>query len=111
LQKVPRERLEEVARAVRKALPQCDAGVFYRRRLRAGFRFALVRGRFRAAFFFAFGRDAFFFFLAAGRGFGISRGSSRIGAGGVAGAGGYSGSIMPGPVQLLSEKSVGSSIA
>src|SRR5256885_10038789 len=39
-------------------------------------------------------------------------GSSIIGAGCGEGAegGGYSGSIMPGPVQLLSEKSLGSSI-
>jgi hypothetical protein len=73
---------------------------------------ALALGRFFAAFFFALGRDAFFFFVAARRGFGISLRSSRIGmgVGGVAGAGGYIGSIMPGPVQLLSEKSVGSSI-
>ena len=49
---------------------------------------------------------------AAGRGLGAPIGSGRIGAGagGVDGAGGYIGSIMPGPVQLLSGKSVGSSI-
>jgi len=73
-------------------------------------RFALAFGRFLAAlFFFALGRDAFLFFFAGGRGLGAAIGSP-IGIGGVDGAGGYIGSIMPGPVQLLSEKSVGSSI-
>jgi len=106
-----------MARAVRKALPRCDVAARYRRRFLAAFlRFALpprrrarALGRFFAVFFFAFGRAAFLFF---GRGLGALIGSSLIGEGigGVAGAGGYNGSIMPGPVQLLSEKSVGSSI-
>ncbi|PYP59120.1 MAG: hypothetical protein DMD44_05930 [Gemmatimonadetes bacterium] len=71
---------------------------------------ALARGRFFAARFFALGLAAFR--LAAGFRRGEPIGSSIIGAGvgGVGGAGGYSGSIIPGPVQLLSEKSVGSSI-
>jgi hypothetical protein len=84
-----------------------------RRRFFAGFlRFALALGRLLPAFFFALGRAAFFRFFAAGRGLGAPIGSGRIGAGagGVDGAGGYIGSIMPGPVQLLSGKSVGSSI-
>jgi len=74
-------------------------------------RFARALGRFFAAFLFAFGRAAFLFFFA-GRSRGAPIGSCFIGAGagGVEGAGGYIGSIMPGPVQLLSEKSVGSSI-
>jgi hypothetical protein len=73
-------------------------------------RFALARGRFFAARFFALGLAAFR--LAAGLRRGDAIGSSIIGAGvgGVGAAGGYSGSIIPGPVQLLSEKSVGSSI-
>jgi len=68
-------------------------------------------GRFLPAFFFAFGRDGFFRFLA-GFGRGADIGSSRIGAGAgdVGGAGGYIGSIIPEPVQLLSEKSVDASI-
>src|SRR5690348_14581845 len=84
---VPRERLEQMARAIRTALPRCDVEVCYRRR------------------FFA----AFFFLLA---GFGAPIGSPIIGAGagGVGGAGGYIGSIIPEPGQLLSEKSVGWSI-
>jgi len=67
-------------------------------------------GRFFPPFFFAFALDAFFFFF--GRGLGAPIGCSRIGmeVGGVGVAGGYIGSIMPGPVQLLSAKSVGSSI-
>jgi len=60
-----------------------------------------------AAFFFAFGLAAFRFLVAGRLGAPIG---CDIGAGGVGGAGGYIGSIMPGPVQLLSEKSVGSSI-
>jgi hypothetical protein len=72
----------------------------------------LARGRFFAAFFFALGRAAFLRRRDAGFAFGAPIGASRIGAGagGIGGAGGYVGSIMPGPVQLLSEKSVGSSI-
>jgi hypothetical protein len=75
-------------------------------------RLALARGRFFAAFFFALGRAAFLRRRDAGFDFGAPIGCSRIGAGagGIGGAGGYVGSIMPGPVQLLSEKSVGSSI-
>src|SRR5207245_2578651 len=114
--KMSRERREEMARATRTALPRGDVDGCERRRLLAAFfrlalgrRFALALGRFVAAFRFALGRDAFFFFYAAGRGLGAAIGSP-IGIGGVVGAGGYIGSIMPGPVQLLSEKSVGSSI-
>ncbi|OLB07386.1 MAG: hypothetical protein AUH06_05570 [Gemmatimonadetes bacterium 13_2_20CM_69_27] len=87
-----------------------------RRRFAAFFRFAprlaLPFGRFLAAFF-ALGRFAAFFFLRAGAfRLGASSGSSIIGAGlGIGGGdGGYIGSIMPEPVQLLSEKSFGSSI-
>ncbi|HVH08162.1 MAG TPA: hypothetical protein VM736_00065 [Gemmatimonadales bacterium] len=72
---------------------------------------AFARGRFFAPRdFLAFGRDAFRF--AAGFRRGAAAGSSIIGAGvgGVDGAGGYSGSAMPEPGQLLSEKSLGSSI-
>jgi hypothetical protein len=73
-------------------------------------RFALALGRRFAAFFrLAFGRAGFRFFAGFGRGAAIG---SRMGAGlgGVGGAGGYIGSIIPEPGQLLSEKSVGSSI-
>jgi hypothetical protein len=73
---------------------------------------ALALGRFRAACF-AFGRFAAFFgFFAAGFRFGALIGSSAIGPGVGAGAGGggYVGSIMPEPVQLLSEKSFDLSI-
>ena len=68
-------------------------------------------GRFLPDFFLAFGLDAFLRFFA-GLGRGADIGSSRMGAGagGVGGAGGYIGSIMPEPVQLLSEKSVDASI-
>jgi len=68
---------------------------------------ALALGRDLLAFLRALGREGFRrFLLLAGAG------SSIIGAGCGEGAegGGYSGSIMPGPVQLLSEKSLGSSI-
>jgi hypothetical protein len=70
-------------------------------------RFALAFGRFAAVF--AFGRFAAFLFFLTGFRFGAA---SLIGAGGGSGGGGggYIGSIMPGPVQLLSEKSLGSSI-
>lgn len=74
-------------------------------------RFARALGRFLPAFFLALGLDGFFRFFA-GFGRGADIGSSRIGAGagGIEGAGGYIGSIIPEPGQLLSEKSVGSSI-
>ncbi|HEV2750821.1 MAG TPA: hypothetical protein VGV12_09900 [Gemmatimonadales bacterium] len=89
----------------------------YRRRFFAAFFrfllrfFAFAFGRRFAAFFFALGLAAFFFFLA-GFGRGAPIGSPIIGpgAGGVGGAGGYIGSIIPEPGQLLSEKSVGWSI-
>jgi hypothetical protein len=115
---MPRERREEMARAIRTTLPWSDVDVCYRRRLLAAFlrfplppRFAFALARFLVDFFFAFGRDAFFLFFFAGRGLGAI-GSSLIGAGagGVEGAGGYIGSIMPDPVQLLSEKSLDSGI-
>jgi hypothetical protein len=88
--------------------------VCYRRRFFAVFFrflppfFAFAFGRRFAAFFFAFGLAAFFFLA----GFGAPIGSPIIGAGagGVGGAGGYIGSIIPEPGQLLSEKSVGWSI-
>jgi hypothetical protein len=68
-------------------------------------------GRFLPAFFFAFGRDGFFrFFAGFGRGADIGSFLMGAGAGGVGGAGGYIGSIIPEPVQLLSEKSVDASI-
>jgi len=72
---------------------------------------AFAFGRLLAAFF-ALGRFAAFFFRAGALRRGASAGSSIIGAGlGIGGGdGGYIGSIMPGPVQLLSEKSFGSSI-
>jgi hypothetical protein len=66
-------------------------------------------GRFLPAFFLALDLAGFFRFFA-GFGRGAVIGSSRIGAGGVGGAGGYIGSIIPEPVQLLSEKSVDASI-
>jgi hypothetical protein len=68
-------------------------------------------GRFLPARFLALDLAGFFRFFA-GFGRGAVIGSSLIGAGagGVIGAGGYIGSIMPEPVQLLSEKSVGASI-
>ncbi|PYP30158.1 MAG: hypothetical protein DMD47_10350, partial [Gemmatimonadetes bacterium] len=68
---------------------------------------ALALGRDLLAFFRALGREGFRRFL-----FLVGAGSSIIGAGCGEGAegGGYIGSIMPGPVQLLSEKSFGSSI-
>jgi hypothetical protein len=74
-------------------------------------RFARALGRFLPAFFLALGLDGFFRFFA-GFGRGADIGSSRIGAGagGIEGAGGYIGSIIPEPVQLLSEKSVDASI-
>jgi hypothetical protein len=92
--------------------------VCYRRRFFAAFFrflppfFAFAFGRRFAAFFFFFfalGLDAFFL---AGFGRGAPIGSPIIGAGagGVGGAGGYIGSIIPEPGQLLSEKSVGWSI-
>jgi hypothetical protein len=64
-----------------------------------------------AAFFLALGLAGFLRFFA-GLGRGAVMGSSRIGAGagGDIGAGGYIGSIIPEPVQLLSEKSVGARI-
>lgn len=105
-----------MARAIRSALPRCDVEGCYRRRFFVAFlrfafppRFALAFGRRFAAFFFALGRVAFFF---AGLGRGGAIGSRIIGAGvgGVGGAGGYIGSIIPDPGQLLSEKSVGSTI-
>src|SRR2546430_8889502 len=68
---------------------------------------ALALGRVLLAFFRALGRDGLrrFLFLA-------GAGSSIIGAGCGEGAegGGYSGSIMPGPGQPPSQKSLGSSI-
>jgi len=67
-------------------------------------------GRFFAAFFFAFGLDAFRLFAGFGRGADIGSSLMGAGAGGVGGAGGYIGSIMPEPVQLLYEKSVDASI-
>jgi hypothetical protein len=72
----------------------------------------LAFGRRFAAFFFALGLAGFLFFFLAGFGLGAAIGSPLIGAGagGVGGAGGYIGSIIPEPGQLLSEKSVGSSI-
>src|SRR5690349_24561355 len=111
---VPRERLEQMARAIRTALPRCDVEECYRRRFFAAFFrffppfFAFAFGRRFAAFFFALGLAAFFFLA----GFGAPIGSPIIGAGagGVGGAGGYIGSIIPEPGQLLSEKSVGWSI-
>jgi hypothetical protein len=71
----------------------------------------LAFGRFFPAFFLALDLAGFLFFFA-GFGRGAVIGSSLIGAGvgGDIGAGGYSGSIIPEPVQLLSEKSVGASI-
>ncbi|HEX9418910.1 MAG TPA: hypothetical protein VGA81_07645 [Methylomirabilota bacterium] len=74
-------------------------------------RFARALGRFLPAFFLALDLAGFLRFFA-GFGRGAVIGSSLIGAGagGVIGAGGYIGSIMPEPVQLLSEKSVGASI-
>ncbi|HVH68020.1 MAG TPA: hypothetical protein VM716_09145 [Gemmatimonadales bacterium] len=67
-------------------------------------------GRRFAAFFLALDRAGFLFF--AGFGVGDVIGSRVIGegAGGIGGDGGYIGSIIPEPGQLLSEKSVGSSI-
>jgi len=65
------------------------------------------------AAFFAFGRlAAFFGFFAAGFAFGALIGSSSIdpGVGAGAGGGGYVGSIMPEPLQPLSEKSLDLSI-
>ncbi|HYL21616.1 MAG TPA: hypothetical protein VEU74_07630 [Gemmatimonadales bacterium] len=108
-----------MARAIRTALPRCDVEVYYRRRFFAAFfrffppLFAFALGRRFAAFFFALGLAAFLFFFFAGFGRGAPIGSPIIGAGagGVGGAGGYIGSIIPEPGQLLSEKSVGSSIA
>ncbi|HYL55400.1 MAG TPA: hypothetical protein VEU73_07465 [Gemmatimonadales bacterium] len=102
-------------RAIRTALPRCDVEVCYRRRFFAAFFrflppfFAFAFGRRFAAFFFALGLDDFFL---AGFGRGAPIGSPIIGAGagGVGGAGGYIGSIIPEPGQLLSEKSVGWSI-
>jgi hypothetical protein len=70
-------------------------------------RFALALGRRFATFFLALARAGLRFF--AGFGVGAAIGW-RIGIGGVGGAGGYIGSIIPEPGQLLSEKSVGSSI-
>jgi len=68
-------------------------------------------GRFLPAFFLALGLDGFFVSSPALAG-AADIGSSRIGAGvgGIEGAGGYIGSIIPEPVQLLSEKSVDASI-
>jgi len=76
---------------------------------------ALARGRDFFAFFRALGRDAFFFRAGARFAFGrVLLGSPIIGAGvgaeGWDGIDGIIGSIMPGPVQPLSEKSVSSSI-
>ena len=75
-------------------------------------RFALAFGRVRFAFFFALGRAAFFRFRTAFR-FGFRAlmvDSPVIGEGEGADGGtlvyGIIGSIMPGPVQPLSEKSV-----
>jgi len=73
-------------------------------------RFAFALGRRFAAFFFAFGRDAFLFFAGFGRGAAIGSRIIGAGVGGVGGAGGYMGSIIPDPGQLLSEKSVDSTI-
>jgi len=75
----------------------------------------LARGRVFFAFFRALGRDAFFLRVGARLAFGAAlRGSpigdAGVGAGGWEGIDGISGSIMPGPVQPLSEKSVSSSI-
>jgi hypothetical protein len=73
---------------------------------------AFARGRARFAFFFAFGRVAFFFRFAAGRAgfrapiFGSPIMGAGAGAGGCMGVDGIIGSIIPGPVQPLSEKSV-----
>jgi hypothetical protein len=67
-------------------------------------------GRFLPAFFLALDLAGFFFFAGFGRGAVIGSSLIGAGAGGVIGAGGYIGSIMPEPVQLLSEKSVGASI-
>jgi len=74
-------------------------------------RFARALGRFLPAFFLALDLAGFLRFFA-GFGRGAVIGSSRIGAGagGVMGDGGYIGSIIPEPVQLLSEKSVDASI-
>jgi hypothetical protein len=92
--------------------------VCYRRRFFAAFfrffplLFAFALGRRFAAFFFALGLAAFLFFLAGfGRDAPIGSPIIGAGAGGVGGAGGYIGSIIPEPGQLLSEKSVGSNIA
>ncbi|HYT83909.1 MAG TPA: hypothetical protein VEK86_10675 [Gemmatimonadales bacterium] len=72
-------------------------------------RFAFALGRFLPPCF-ALGRFVAFLFFFAGLAVGAA-GCSLIGVGVGSGAdGGYIGSIMPGPVQLLSEKSVGSSI-
>jgi hypothetical protein len=106
-----------MARAIRSALPQCHVQVISRRRFFDAFfrlafppRLALALGRRFAAFFLAFDRAGLRFF--AGFGVGAAMGSRIIGEGegGVGGAGGYIGSIIPEPGQLLSEKSVGSSI-
>jgi len=68
-------------------------------------------GRFLPAFFLALGLDGFFrFFAGFGRGADIGSSPIGAGAGGIEGAGGYIGSIIPEPVQLLSEKSVDASI-
>jgi hypothetical protein len=90
--------------------------VCYRRRFFAAFFrfllpfFAFAFGRRFAAFFFALGLVAFFFLAGFGRGAPIGSPIIDPGAGGVGGAGGYIGSIIPEPGQLLSEKSVGWSI-
>jgi hypothetical protein len=74
--------------------------------------FAFAFGRVRLAFFLAFGRAAFFRLRTVTRfGFGaVMLDSPSIGegdgAGGRLGTDGMIGSIMPGPVQPLSEKSV-----
>ena len=67
-------------------------------------------GRFLPAFFLALDLAGFLFFAGFGRGAVIGSSLIGAGAGGVIGAGGYIGSIIPEPVQLLSEKSVDASI-
>ena len=103
-----------MARAIRTALPQCHVEVCYRRRFFAAFfRFLpafFALGRRFAAFFFALGLAVFFLLAGFGRGAPIGSRIIGAGAGGVGGAGGYIGSIIPEPGQLLSEKSVGWSI-
>src|SRR5881396_3559937 len=101
-------------RAIQEALPRTDAEGSLAATLPCRLlppRFARALGRFLPAFFLALGLDGFFRFFA-GFGRGADIGSSRIGAGagGIEGAGGYIGSIIPEPVQLLSEKSVDASI-